>query len=103
MTREEIENKINDLLDEVYEARIGMTKGEVPDLKEVPERLGMLTADVLALPDEDSILMKELLSELRNDLETLSWEMGEIARRLRLDEDDDEESKSASSSETSYE
>ncbi len=89
MSREEIENTINDMLDEVYEARIGMPQGHVPELHDIAGRLANLTADVLSLPDEDSILMKPLLQELRDDLETLSWEMGEISRRLRGGEEAD--------------
>ncbi|MDX1737522.1 MAG: hypothetical protein R3261_04760 [Alphaproteobacteria bacterium] len=101
MSREEIEKKIEQMLEEVYQARIGMTRGEVPDLHDVPVTLGQLTADVMGLADADSVALKGKLGELRDDLETLSWEMGEIARRLRDGDDvvedaEDEQSQSAS-------
>ncbi|MTI11243.1 hypothetical protein [Curvivirga aplysinae] len=89
MSRAEVEQKIHDMLDEIEASRIGMTKGEVPALESYPALLAQLSSDVLALPDEDSIELKPLMNLLRDELSQLSWEMGEIARRLR--ESDDEQ------------
>ncbi|WP_420549421.1 hypothetical protein [Curvivirga sp.] len=100
MSRAEVEQKIHDMLDQVEASRVGMTRGEVPTLERYPEQLAQLSSDVLALSDEDSIELKALLNLLRDDLAQLSWEMGEIARRLRAgDDDDDETSEQAASSE----
>jgi len=83
MSRAEIEQKIHDMLDEIDASRLGMTKGEVPVLEDYPHLLAHLSSDVMSLPDEDSVELKELLQLLRDNLNQLSWEMGEIARRLR--------------------
>ena len=99
MSRQEIENKIEQMLEEIHESRMGMTRGNIPDLQDVPVRLGQLSADVMGLSDEDSVALKVKLAELRDDLEQLSWEMGEIARRLRYG--DDEESAEGEQSQSS--
>ena len=96
MSRAEIEQKIHDMLDEIDASRLGMTRGEVPVLENYPNLLAQLSSDVMTLSDEDSVELKELLQLLRDNLNQLSWEMGEIARRLRDGDDDTAEQATSS-------
>lgn len=87
MNREEVEQALQTMIQDVENARINLSQGETAGIENIGPRVTEVCAHATALPDEDAVAVRPLMEELREDLQRFSAELAEIERRLKEDQD----------------
>lgn len=85
MTREEVEEALRGMIQDIENARIDLSQGKTGQLDNIGERITEVCAQATALSDEDAVAVRPLMEELREDLQRFSGELEEIERRLKED------------------
>ncbi len=86
MTREEVEQGLRDMIQEIENTRIDLSQGKTGQLDNIGERITEICAQATALDEEDAVAVRPLMEELREDLQRFSAELQEIERRLKEEE-----------------
>ena len=86
MSKAESEAELQALLDEVTQARENLLSGKDFGLEGVHMRIDDACRNAMALPNEDVVELRDLMTALRDTLSDISTIMKEVEARLAEDE-----------------